>query len=177
MNLAPRALLCAVPATLLALALHTTAAGAAEAASASPLATTLTAVRITHTAEGRDTREPAHAVKPGDTLQYSARYRNAGRAALADVVATLPVPAGTQLVAGSAQPERALASTDGATFEPVPLTRRVRASDGQWTTVLVPLAEYRALRWPARPLAAGQSFEASLRVQVVDAAVVAKVTR
>jgi uncharacterized repeat protein (TIGR01451 family) len=142
-------------------------AAAADPPSA-PLATQLEASRVA-VEDGREVHRDARTVRPGDTLQYRANLRNNGRSALADVTATVPVPAGTQFVAGSASPAQgALASTDGQTFAPVPLMRRVRGSDGQWRDVPVPAAEYRAVRWPARTLAAGEAFAPSVRVRVTD---------
>lgn len=111
--------------------------------------------------------QPVPEVAPGDTVQYRASYRNGGTRPLANVVATVPVPAGTRYVPGSAQPAPGvLASADGTHFEPLPLVRRVRAEDGQWRDVPVPLEQYRALRWPARVLAPGETFAPSLRVRV-----------
>jgi len=48
----------------------------------------------------------------------------------------------------------------------VPLTRQVRAADGQLKTVNVPLSEYRALRWSLGVLAAGASRDVVLRARV-----------
>lgn len=139
-----------------------------SALAATALTTELEAARITQD-NGREVQQPAAAVRPGDTLQYRARLHNRSRATLVNVVATLPVPQGTHFIAGSALPaEGASASLDGETFAPVPLMRRVRASDGQWRDLAVPLSEYRALRWTPRSLAADEAFTPSVRVRVVD---------
>jgi len=66
----------------------------------------------------------------------------------------------------SAKPVPVQASIDGSLFYPVPLTRQVRAADGQLKTVNVPLSEYRALRWSLGALAAGASREVVLRARV-----------
>lgn len=160
-----------LPAALAALALF---AGAMPTRAASPLDSDLSAERIVLRADGREVQQPAQAVKPGDTVQYRARYRNSGAAALSNVVATLPIPPGTQFVSTNTQPDGAQASVDGVSFDAMPLTRRVRKADGHWETIQVPLAEYRALRWPARTLSAGEAFDVSLRVQVIDAAAAGK---
>ena len=46
--------------------------------------------------------------------------------------------------------------------------RKTRRADGQWVEVAVPLAEYRALRWPEQQLAAGASFTTTARVRVIS---------
>jgi uncharacterized repeat protein (TIGR01451 family) len=151
---------------LAALAIATVAA-AQRAAPALPLATELSLARIVVRDDGKEAQTPATQVRPGDTLQYTALYRNQGKTTLHDVVASLPVPQGMQLV--PTQPDGLQASTDGKTFARLPLTRRVQQADGRWQDVPVPLAEIRYVRWPARALAAGEQFNASLRVQVVAA--------
>lgn len=161
-----------LPAALAALALVSSALVARAAA---PLESALEAARIV-VVDGREVEQPVSSVKPGDTLKYHARYRNTGATPLAQVAATLPIPAGTQIVLGNSAREGAQASLDGVRFQPMPLTRRVRNAEGQWQTVAVPLAEYKAVRWPARTLAAGEGFDVSLRVQVIDTPSNAKVT-
>jgi hypothetical protein len=79
----------------------------------------------------------------------------------------VPVPAGTQWVPRSDQPQAVLASVDGRDYGPMPLTRKKLQANGQWLQVPVPVAEIRFLRWPARTLGAGESFDASLRVRVL----------
>jgi uncharacterized repeat protein (TIGR01451 family) len=110
----------------------------------------------------------APAVQPGDLLQYTAHFGNPTAAPMHDVVPSLPVPAGTQWVPSSDQPTGAIASVDGRNFGPLPLMRKQLQANGQWAQVPVPLAEIRYLRWPARELAAGDSFATSLRVRVLS---------
>jgi hypothetical protein len=109
----------------------------------------------------------APSVQPGDLLQYTAHYGNPTAAAMRDVVSTVPVPAGTQWVPRSEQPQAALASVDGRDYGPIPLTRKQLQANGQWQQVPVPVSEIRYVRWPARTLGAGESFDASLRVRVL----------
>jgi hypothetical protein len=109
----------------------------------------------------------APSVQPGDLLQYTAHYGNPTAATMRDVVSTVPVPVGTQWVPSSDQPHAAQASVDGRDYGPLPLTRKQLQANGQWVQVPVPVAEIRYLRWPARALAAGESFDASLRVRVL----------
>ena len=116
--------------------------------------------------EGKAVLKPAAEGRPGDILQYSGTYRNGGTAPVDKLQATVPVPAGTTFIAGSAEPAQAQASTDGTRFAPMPLVRSVRQPDGSERKEPVPLAEYRALRWDIGTLAAGRSAVVSLRVRI-----------
>lgn len=147
-----------------ALAISTSAAAQQRPAASPPLATELSLARIVVRDDGKEMQTPATLVQPGDTLLYTAVYRNQGKSALSDVVASLPVPRGMQLAPAPAAEVQA--SLDGKTFARLPLMRRVQQADGRWADVAVPLAEIRYVRWPARSLAAGEQFNASLRVRV-----------
>lgn len=126
---------------------------------------TLVAQRV-ETVDGKVVLRPAAQGKPGDVIDYSTTYRNGGTAGAAKLLATVPVPAGTTFVAGSAAPAAALASTDGVRFAPIPLMRMVRLASGADRSEAVPLAEYRALRWDVGTLAAGASAVVSMRVRI-----------
>ena len=134
-------------------------------AQSSPIASQLVAQRV-ETVAGKAVFKPAGDGKPGDILQYSVTYRNNGAALASRLLATVPVPVGTTLVAASAEPAQAMASTDGADFAPMPLTRLVRQPDGSLRKETVPLADYRALRWEVASLPAGASTAVSLRVRI-----------
>src|SRR4051812_23393745 len=86
----------------------------------------LEAKKVVAAADGKEALEPAAKARPGDFIQYEAAYRNTSAAAVKSVQATVPVPEGLAFVADSAKPTGALASTDGKTFEPMPLTRTVK---------------------------------------------------
>jgi hypothetical protein len=128
--------------------------------------TQLTVMRVLQV-DGADTFAPAASVQPGDVLRYAMSFNNTSAGSLRDVVASLPVPAGTQLLATGLLPAGAWASLDGKTFSPMPVTRKVRLATGAWADQPVPLAELRFVRWPARSLAAGERWQAALRVQVL----------
>ena len=115
--------------------------------------------------DGKTLFKPAQLTKPGDVLEYRVQYTNRSASAVTGLVANLPIPAGTTLVARSELPPGVLASTDGAHFAPPPLMRTVRQSDGE-RQVPVPIEEYRALRWNLGTLAAGQSEQVQARVRV-----------
>jgi uncharacterized repeat protein (TIGR01451 family) len=150
---------------LLAIAIASGAA-AEQTAATSPLTTELSLSRIVVGDNGKEVQTAATQVQPGDTVQYTAVYRNQGKTALNDVVASLPVPPGMQIIVPAQSSDGLQASTDGKTFARLPLMRRVLQADGRWQDVPVPLAEIRHVRWPARALAAGEQFNATLRVRV-----------
>ena len=116
--------------------------------------------------DGQTGFKPAQLTKPGDVLEYRVQYTNRSASAVTGLVANLPIPAGTTLVARSELPPGVLASTDGAHFAPPPLMRAVGQPDGSERQVPVPIEEYRALRWNLGTLAAGQSEQVQARVRV-----------
>lgn len=116
--------------------------------------------------QGGNALKEAKEARPGDTLEYALSYRNTGAGVAKDMQATLPIPAGTHFTGTFAGANALLASTDGRTFEAHPIMRKVKQHNGQWLEAAVPLSQYRALRWPARELAAGEQWRPSARVQV-----------
>ena len=132
------------------------------------LTSELKVASVVKQADGSEALASAQSVKPGDLLQYSTVYSNPTPRAVSRLVASLPIPAGTEWVAAGTLPSTVSASLDGAVFAPVPLMRKTRRADGQWVEVAVPLAEYRALRWPEQQLAAGASFTTTARVRVIS---------
>ncbi len=129
----------------------------------------LTAQRV-ETEGGKTVLKPAAASKPGDVIAYAGTYRNGGTAAASKLVAVIPVPAGTALVAGSTEPAQAQASVDGTRFEAMPLMRTVKNADGSERREAVPLADYRAVRWEIGTLAPAASAVVSLRVRIDEPA-------
>ena len=125
----------------------------------------LTAKRVTKD-QGREVLVAADEAKPGELLEYRALYRNDGATEAKGLMATLPIPRGTQYVAGSALPRGVQASVDGHTFAPVPLKRTVKTQDGRTVVQEVPVAEYRALRWPLGALPSRDQRSVSARVRV-----------
>lgn len=111
---------------------------------------------------------PASSAKPGDVLEYSASYSNGGKTSVERVQAVVPVPPGTVLLADTAKPAGPQATVDGVNFSATPLKRVVKLPDGKSREELVPLSEYRALRWPIGTIAPSQNVVVSLRVKVVQ---------
>jgi uncharacterized repeat protein (TIGR01451 family) len=118
--------------------------------------------------DGKTVLKPAQVSKPGDVLEYRITYTNQTTSAVSHLVADLPIPAGTTLIAGSELPAEALASTDGVNFAPLPLTRMERQADGSERKVAVPIEQYRMLRWNLGTLGAGKSAQAQARMRVND---------
>jgi len=119
--------------------------------------------------QGKEVLSPANQAAPGDIVQYTATYRNTDKTPATQVVATLPIPAATEYVPGTANPAGAWASTDGTNFAPIPLKRMVKNSEGKMVEQVVPVSEYRALRWSLGDLAGGASRAVSARVMLSTA--------
>ena len=141
-------------------------AGAALADSASPLRVQLTQARVMVDAKGAETLGGAEHTKPGDLIEYRATYTNAGAASVTHLLATLPIPAGTSWIAGSAVPSGVEMSLDGKEFSSVPLRRRIQQANGISGDEPIPYSAYRVLRWTVPELAAGKSTAVTARVRV-----------
>ncbi len=139
------------------------------ARAAEPVTNTLAVHRITKQSDGHEVSEAASSVRPGDLLEYSAEFHNAGDKAANALVATLPIPVGTEFVPGSTKPAAVLASLDGNTFAEMPLKRTVKGVDGTLHEELVPPSEYRFVRWAPMDLAGHGALTVSARVNVAGA--------
>lgn len=147
-------------------------------AAASPdVAVSLEAHKVTTDARGKESLTPGDQAKPGEVLEYRVRYTNQGATGVKRLVATLPIPAGVEYQAASAQPAVVHASLDGKAFAPIPLTRTVRLADGREVQREIPASEYRWLRWTIGSLAPRTSEIVRARVRVSAPAVAAAVTR
>lgn len=128
----------------------------------------LVAEKLVAGPSGQVSRTPADSVKPGDLVAYTATYRNTGKDTAHSLVLTVPVPVGMEYQ-GHQPGEKsapALASLDGSSYAPVPLTRKVKNAQGREVVQQVPLAEYRFLRWNVPQLAAGASVSVQLPAKV-----------
>jgi uncharacterized repeat protein (TIGR01451 family) len=141
------------------------ASGTGFAHAAEPVTSTLTVHRVAAPG-GQEQFEPAATAKPGDTLLYTLDLHNGGVGTVHGLMATLPIPAGTELIDASALPAAAQASLDGRHFAAVPLKRLAQLADGSTREVLVPVSEYRFLQWAARDVGANQDLKVSVRVRV-----------
>jgi uncharacterized repeat protein (TIGR01451 family) len=135
-------------------------------AQSGPVQSKLTANQVVEVA-GKPVLKPAAQAHPGDVVEYRAVYTNNGATGIGHLLATIPVPAGTTYIAGSAVPAAgAQASLDGVHFAPMPLMHVVNNADGKPDQKPVPLADYRALRWQVPALSAHADVTASLRVRI-----------
>lgn len=129
----------------------------------------LTQTKIVVSADGKESSISADKVKPGDLIEYQVKYTNKGAAPVGNLNVTLPIPKGLELIGQTDLPRNALASLDGLNFETAPIKRSVKRADGTVTLELVPLAQYRALRWVVGQLPAGKSATMTARAKVENA--------
>ncbi len=138
---------------------------AAPAATAA-ISASLQAFKVVPQKEGADKLAAADVARPGDVIEYQATYSNAGQRAATNLNATLPIPAALSYVPNTASPAGFMASTDAKNFAPAPLKRAAKDANGKTIMVMVPFAEYRALRWNVKQLAPGADFKVSARASV-----------
>ena len=131
-----------------------------------PVSSTLSVSRVVPTVNGQEHLDRAVSARPGEMLEYAVDLHNAGSTAVHGLSATLPLPSGTELVAGSTRPAASMASVDGKQFQQIPLRRTVALADGTQREELVPLSEYRYLRWAPSDLGANADLKVSARVRV-----------
>ena len=149
-------------------------AGFAHAQSAAPVAkpdveSVLTAKKVEIGADKKEVLTDAKTAKPGEVIEYQVTYTNKGKAAVRDVLATLPIPEGTDFQRGTTKPGTAKASLGSGRFDAIPLKRKVKLPSGKEEEIEVPFSEYRALQWSLGELAAGKSVVVVARVRVSDA--------
>jgi len=132
------------------------------------LSSTLTAYKVLSAPGGKEKLTPADKVKPGEVIEYQAVYRNEGKENLKNIQATIPIPAGTEYLPGTANPAAVYASLDGKKFELLPLKRKQTSADGKVTQVQVPYPEYRYLRWIVQQIDAGKDIALKVRVRIVQ---------
>lgn len=137
-----------------------------KSSSSSEVEANLSASKVTLNAGGKEVLSIADKVAPSDLLEYQTLYKNNGKSTIKSLMATLPIPTGMTYVAGTAKPSSALASLDGKSFAAMPLKRMVKKSDGKMEEQLVPLLEYRALRWSLGELSANAKVAVSVRTKV-----------
>ncbi len=123
---------------------------------------------VVEQARVQERRQPLRDLRPGDVVEYEARYINPTVKTVRNVQVTLPVPeGGLELLPLEtlSTPARS-ASVDGRRFDPIPLKREVRRADGRVAMEPVPLAEYRYLRWDLGDLPAGAERTVRARMQL-----------
>ena len=133
---------------------------------AEDLTINLVANRVERRADGSEWLQPAAKANPGDTIEYSAHYKNQSKGSISNLQPMLPIPYGMEYIPASAHPAPVAASLDGKSFATIPLKRNVKLTDGKIQEQEVPASEYRALKWSVKELAAGKSAILSARVRL-----------
>ena len=110
--------------------------------------------------DGKETLVAAKETKPGEILEYRATYKNVSNGSVRNLVATLPIPKGTEYQAKTANPVSGVeASIDSVTFAAVPLMDSTKKQE-------ISPKLYRALRWKVSTLKANEAIVVSARVKV-----------
>ena len=139
-----------------------------------PVKMDLTARKVVTDDKGKETLSAAQQARPGDVISYSLSVANTGKDVVSKFAPTIPVPAGMELVAGSAKPAPSHASLDGRQFESFPIKRKVTLPNGKVEEREVPASQYRAVRWSQDRLAAGAASQFSLRARLTQPATAAE---
>lgn len=139
----------------------------AQKAASEPVTVTLEQRKVVRSADGSESFAGAELTRPGDVIEYAATYRNTTTRMMRDLEATLPIPAHTELVPGSARPATVRASLDAREFAALPLKRRT-VVDGREKIEAIPYREYRFLRWEPVHLGAAASITFTARVKVLE---------
>lgn len=116
--------------------------------------------------DGKEVRESAEKAKPGETIEYVVTYTNKGSGAARNVLATLPIPVGTELLPATPAPADFTATVDSTTFGKLPLKKTVKGADGLPREVEVPMSEIRGIRWNLGELKPGEKRTVSARVRI-----------
>jgi uncharacterized repeat protein (TIGR01451 family) len=147
-----------IAATLLATQIQ--AAPTVAATKNEPIQVKLENFKVSTNNEGKEVLLVAKEAKPGEVLEYRATYTNVSTKAIGNLVATLPIPKGTEYQAKTAMPVAgAEATLDNVTFAPVPLMTPDKKQP-------ISPKEYRALRWKVSTLKANEAIVVSARVKV-----------
>lgn len=131
-----------------------------------PAVSSVLTANVVSLVDGKTVKKPAADAKPGDVIEYRAVYSNNGKTQIERVLAVVPIPEGTTIVDKTVFPVGATASLDVVTFAPMPLMRTVKSVDSSVRTEVVPLSEYRAVRWALNGIDAGQQVAVSVSVRV-----------
>ncbi len=141
-----------------------------QVTSAAALKSELKVFLVSKDAKGNESLVTTESAPPGAVLEYQATYTNLTKNSLTDLQFDLPIPNGTQFQKEGLYPQKAKASTmiAGTVFAEMPLTKVVKDAQKKEKVVLVPLAEYKILRWSQAELAAGKSMTVKARVTVIN---------
>lgn len=113
----------------------------------------------------KERRDAADKTHPGEIVEYCIVYKNTGRAPVKNVLATLPIPLGMELLPKSPVPAEFSVSVEGATYAKFPLKRMIVGPDGRTKIAEVPAADIRGIRWNIGELKAGESRAITARMR------------
>ena len=150
----------------------------AQSTPSQPVHVLLASLIVGKDAKGQETLTPTSGStrpRPGDLLAWKATAFNDLTSSVPDLALTIPIPATTAYLEGSAvlrvgsQTLSPVFSFDGQHFAPAPLKREITVVRNGVSTlqeVTVPPSEYRAVRWILPTLAARSQVLAELRTSV-----------
>ena len=129
----------------------------------------LSGKKVTTGADKREVLGDARNIKPGEVIEYQATYSNKGQSAVSNLVATVPIPEGTEYMRSGTLPASGAKATIGdGKFAPIPLKRKVKLPDGKEVEQDLPLAQYKAVQWSLGDLPPGKNMVVSARVRVLE---------
>jgi uncharacterized repeat protein (TIGR01451 family) len=125
------------------------------------------AAKVAVEADGRQMLASVRDAGPGDVVEYHLTYRNTSSQRASNVIGTMKIPAHRLIyIPDSATLRNLYASVDGVKYSPVPLMRKVKRADGTETAELVPVSDYRYLRWQLGDLPAHGSTSVKARLRI-----------
>jgi uncharacterized repeat protein (TIGR01451 family) len=141
----------------------------AAPASTEQVKSILSSKKVVISADKKESLVEAREIKPGEIIEYQVIFTNQGTTPVSRVMGNLPIPEGTEFIAGSAKPGIGVRATLGdGKFDPIPLKRKVKGPDGKEVEQDVPLALYRALQWTLGDLAPGKTASVTARIKVTE---------
>lgn len=131
-----------------------------------PLKSSLKAMLVEMNSEGKEVFLSAEEAAPGDIIEYRLAYENVSKDPLTGLSISVPIPAATGYVGGSAKASDSSifeASLDnGENWSTEPVYKMVNGKK-----VIASPNEYTLVRWtPAMPLTSGEDFNFAYRVAV-----------
>ena len=121
--------------------------------------------------DGKDVQTwvKSSAIKPGEVVMYTIKYKNDGDEPAVDSVIEDPIPNGTYYITDSAEGKDAeiTFSADGKSFtKPSLLTYQVKGPGGKMEKRSVSPENYSHIRWVVKHIAPGQKGSVSFKVKV-----------
>lgn len=134
------------------------------------VSSTLQVFRITTNEMGEVMAERVVNIQPGDTLEYRLEYTNNMAGPISNLQPVLPIPAGLQYIAGTAEPQLFKASLDstGNTFQSLPIRQQITLESGLVTEREVPARQFRRLQWSIPDLGGDESVILTARMHVLN---------